>query len=560
MPQINMPQGGPPPLPERSHVLGGILGNLASNYLSNKLNKYQEKQDAKEVGESLSTGIKAHAETLPKDSPLQKALFTIGGMPHTPVGVDIMQKSYQKFNDTLAQNEQFTSEYKDATNPVTAPTYERRSENIGAPPGTRRDASGGLVDLPYTPTPGSWEEHRAMAQANQKQTPPAVNPEMLTLAKERNTMAREALDLRQNPPVKLGINQMEDPNNPGNVIFRPNTPGFIAANQKHGKDWNQKEFINTKADFVQDKINYILDPKQSKGFQRNFGENYSAYLTGNFPDAQDVRTQIDSLKASLKNAGLDMMKTGGSIGAMSEREWPIVEGVLATITPGLSEDEAKARLKEAYDRVEVIRNLGSNNYESTWSNSQFFNPKTSKEMQAEKEAAKKNKEVSGGKGQEGANNAYNYGNLRPPNSSGGFQSYKTPEEGISAIDKQLSIYGKRDGVNTISGIISKWAPSNENDTKAYIDSVSRTTGLGPNEVIDLSNPAMRHMITAGIMRQESSKWKKPGQPTKQPTNQPMGEQPTSKQPTNQFKPTQFGVSKSGRKYFINADGKAEYAK
>jgi hypothetical protein len=184
--------------------------------------------------------------------------------------------------------------------------------------------------------------------------------------------------------LKLGPGEEEDPNNPGNTRLRTNSPQWIAAGQKHEKDWTQKEFINTKADIAQQKINTILDPKNKVGFERNFGKNYSGYITSQFPDAVVVKKELDDLKDSLKNAGLDMMKTGGSIGAMSVAEWPIVQGVLGSITPGMPEDEAKAKLQEVSDRLEAIRNLGKNSYDTAWSNSQFYNPKTSAEMNKER--------------------------------------------------------------------------------------------------------------------------------------------------------------------------------
>lgn len=96
----------------------------------------------------------------------------------------------------------------------------------------------------------------------------------------------------------------------------------------------------------------------------------------------------------------------------------------------------------------------------------------------------------------------NPGNLRPPGQSTGFQQFATPEEGIAALDRNLQNYGTK-GVNTVAGVISKWAPPNENNTAAYIDTVSKKLGLGPNDKIDLSNPYMRHALSAQIMLHEN---------------------------------------------------------
>ncbi|MFZ1011188.1 MAG: hypothetical protein WAN65_30395, partial [Candidatus Sulfotelmatobacter sp.] len=68
---------------------------------------------------------------------------------------------------------------------------------------------------------------------------------------------------------------------------------------------------------------------------------------------------------------------------------------------------------------------------------------------------------------------HNPGGMRLPGQSTGFASFPSDEAGISAIARQLLIYQGRDSIDTISGIINKYAPANENDTAAYIRDVSR---------------------------------------------------------------------------------------
>lgn len=97
----------------------------------------------------------------------------------------------------------------------------------------------------------------------------------------------------------------------------------------------------------------------------------------------------------------------------------------------------------------------------------------------------------------------NPGNLRVPGQSTGFQQFGSPEQGLQAIDRQLQIYGQRDGINTIRGAISKWAPPNENNTNAYVDRVSKMLGVSPDAKIDLSNPYVRQAMSTGIMLQEN---------------------------------------------------------
>lgn len=93
----------------------------------------------------------------------------------------------------------------------------------------------------------------------------------------------------------------------------------------------------------------------------------------------------------------------------------------------------------------------------------------------------------------------NPGALMP---GGKLAQYKTPEEGLAALDGNLKKYGQG-GVNTIAGVISKWAPPNENDTKGYIAAVARRLNMSPDQKIDLSNPITRHVLSAAITVQEN---------------------------------------------------------
>jgi len=99
-------------------------------------------------------------------------------------------------------------------------------------------------------------------------------------------------------------------------------------------------------------------------------------------------------------------------------------------------------------------------------------------------------------------NQFNVGNLRPAGQSTGFQQPSSYEEGIKNMDTQLGIYGQKHGINTLRGVISRYAPSSENDTENYINFVSQRTGLKPDQQIDLSNPVVRHVISGPMILME----------------------------------------------------------
>lgn len=86
-------------------------------------------------------------------------------------------------------------------------------------------------------------------------------------------------------------------------------------------------------------------------------------------------------------------------------------------------------------------------------------------------------------------------------SDGRFGIYDTPAHGVRALSKQLQKDYADFGDNTLTGLITTWAPPTENNTQAYIDAVSGETGIDPNAQLDLYDnlPA----IATAIIRQEN---------------------------------------------------------
>jgi hypothetical protein len=68
-----------------------------------------------------------------------------------------------------------------------------------------------------------------------------------------------------------------------------------------------------------------------------------------------------------------------------------------------------------------------------------------------------------------------------------FAKFKSTAQGVEALVKQLQLYEKR-GLNTLDKIIPIYAPKNENDTRGYIDSLSKKLGVAPGESLDMHNP------------------------------------------------------------------------
>ncbi len=93
----------------------------------------------------------------------------------------------------------------------------------------------------------------------------------------------------------------------------------------------------------------------------------------------------------------------------------------------------------------------------------------------------------------------NPGALMP---GGQLAQYPDMQTGLTALDQNLQSYGKQ-GVNTLSGIINKWAPPSQNNTQAYINDVSSRLGIKPDQPLDMTNPAQRQALSTAIMLHEN---------------------------------------------------------
>ncbi|MDV1094951.1 transglycosylase (plasmid) [Raoultella ornithinolytica] len=90
-----------------------------------------------------------------------------------------------------------------------------------------------------------------------------------------------------------------------------------------------------------------------------------------------------------------------------------------------------------------------------------------------------------------------------------FAHFNTPEEGIRALGNQVSSYyngtSKAAGYNklqTVSSIIAKWAPPNENNTNQYIKNVCDYLGVSPTQKIDVSDPDVMTRLVRAIATKE----------------------------------------------------------
>lgn len=85
-----------------------------------------------------------------------------------------------------------------------------------------------------------------------------------------------------------------------------------------------------------------------------------------------------------------------------------------------------------------------------------------------------------------------------------FAKFKSTEEGIAALYRQLQLYQKR-GIDTLTEIMGVYAPEGANDTSAYIKALSKATGLDPNQQLNFNDPATAAAMIRGISQHEAGK-------------------------------------------------------
>ena len=85
-----------------------------------------------------------------------------------------------------------------------------------------------------------------------------------------------------------------------------------------------------------------------------------------------------------------------------------------------------------------------------------------------------------------------------------FVQFKARKFGYRAAFSLLRTYIERRGANTIGKIIARWAPSADgNNTQAYIDYVSRTTGIPADEPLRFSDQQAMVDVVRSMAQMES---------------------------------------------------------
>lgn len=84
-----------------------------------------------------------------------------------------------------------------------------------------------------------------------------------------------------------------------------------------------------------------------------------------------------------------------------------------------------------------------------------------------------------------------------------FCTFSEPRWGIRAIARLLITYQDKYGINTVRGIVSRWAPSSENNTASYIRHVCHLTGMEEDEPLDVHDYEDLEPLVKAIIHHEN---------------------------------------------------------
>ena len=90
------------------------------------------------------------------------------------------------------------------------------------------------------------------------------------------------------------------------------------------------------------------------------------------------------------------------------------------------------------------------------------------------------------------------------NTDGAFKQFNAYSDGVRAMIALIDFHYRVNATDTITKLVSKWAPSNENNTTAYIQNVAKHTGFDPDKKLPANYLTMKKLVDAIIIQENGT--------------------------------------------------------
>jgi hypothetical protein len=91
-----------------------------------------------------------------------------------------------------------------------------------------------------------------------------------------------------------------------------------------------------------------------------------------------------------------------------------------------------------------------------------------------------------------------------PGQGNRFAAFPDMPTGVAANADQLSLYQTQHGINTVRGAVTRWVGDPKADLTSYIGDISKALGVGPDDKIDLTDPAVQAKFIQAQFPHESA--------------------------------------------------------
>ena len=173
----------------------------------------------------------------------------------------------------------------------------------------------------------------------------------------------------------------------------PGSAEYIKQSKLHAKDYDAVKTVNSTTEANIANVDALLAAanawsaetnngakplgkdasEDAKAWVNLFSGGYSGYLSQlKSGKTASYKGKLDTLLANAKGLGLQGMRVGGSIGAITEKEWPMLAQQIITLRPNMNPADAAALITNVKERFNTTRDLSRDAYDTAWSETQYY--------------------------------------------------------------------------------------------------------------------------------------------------------------------------------------------